>query len=80
MAKPLGRKRPKTHQRVAAALRYYRNEETWTHEKLVDKAGRLAIRLLAADQVFRERTGSGILSRSVRQALDQMVVRHDPTS
>ena len=78
MPRPLGKKKPKTYQRVAAALRYYRDEEKWPQKRLREKAGKLAIRLLAVDQVFHERTGARILSQNARDILSQVVILHRP--
>lgn len=78
MPHPRGKKRPKTYQRVAAALRYYRDEEKWSLERLQEKAGKQVIRLLAVDQVFHERTGKRILSQNARDILSQVVILHRP--
>lgn len=59
---------------MRAALRYYRAPQ-WAEypDRIVNKAGRLATRLLAANQVLKEIDGLVLLGPSVESALKQLV-------
>ena len=73
---PAARKAKTTTQRSADyrhnALRYYRQEQ-WTPERLVRKAGRMAIRLLAMNTVLKETDGLVLLAPSTESALQQLI-------
>lgn len=74
------RKRPLTADRVGQALRYYRSEQ-WDVPRLREKGGRLAIRLLALNQSLEEKTGgAGLLPKSMKRSLEQLVQLHRPKS
>jgi hypothetical protein len=55
-------------------MRYFRTS-LWAPEKLLDKAGRLATRLIALNTVFKEKTGVWMFSPSLESALKQMIYR-----
>jgi len=66
--------RPKryTSQLLSDARRYFRTG-VWTVETLVGKRRRMAVRLLAIEQVLTE-AGAGVLSVETRQALRALSV------
>jgi hypothetical protein len=57
---------------MRAAVKYY-SKEQWTPERLVRKAGRLATRIVAANQVLKETDGLVLLGPSVESALRQLI-------
>ncbi|OFW65586.1 MAG: hypothetical protein A2Y74_07000 [Actinobacteria bacterium RBG_13_63_9] len=62
-------------QHLRATIRYY-SLERWTPERLVDKAGRLAVRLVALNTVLRQKTGVWMLAPALLSALEQLMVRN----
>ena len=67
-----------TQKRVESALKYYRRKESWTADRLREKIGRLAIRMLAANQVFHEQAGESLLAESMKQSLHRVIQLHRP--
>lgn len=68
---------PKLHKRrreegVRSAIRYFRTPP-WTPEKLMDKAGRLAVRLIALNTVLKEKTGVRMIGPSLESALNTLI-------
>ena len=55
-------------------MRYFRTPP-WTPEKLIDKMGRLAVRLMAANAIVKEKAGIRVLSPSLESALNQLIHR-----
>lgn len=56
------------------ALRYFRGSQWTEHpERIVMKAGRMAIRLLAMNQVLKETDGLVLLAPSTESALQQLI-------
>jgi hypothetical protein len=59
---------------MGAALRYFRGPQWTEHpDRIVMKAGRIAIRLLAVNQVLKETEGSVLLAPSTESALEQLI-------
>ncbi len=68
----LHKRRRTDHMR--AAVRGYQ-KPPWTPEGLMDKMGRLAVRLIAANTVLKEKTGIRVLSLALESALNQLIYR-----
>ena len=64
------RRRRADHMR--SAVRSFR-KAPWTPEGLLDKIGRLAVRIVAAHTVILEKTGIRVLSPSLEAALQQLI-------
>jgi hypothetical protein len=59
---------------LRSAIRGYQ-KPPWTPEGLMDKMGRLAVRLIAANTVLKEKTGIRVLGPSLESALNQLIYR-----
>lgn len=63
--------------RLKSALHFYRKRE-FSGQELADKAGTLAIRLLAIDRVHKEEIGIPIYPPKLREALLRLVMVTEP--
>jgi hypothetical protein len=72
------KRRQSSEDRTYAALAYYRRD-IWTPRRLRDKAGRQAIRLLALNKAFHEKTGQEVLAKNTKRALAELIPRKPST-
>ena len=67
-AAPVASSRQYASQLISKARKYFADQGRWTPQRLVDKRRRLAIRLLALEEVMMEQ-GIGVMSAETRAAL-----------
>lgn len=65
------------HSRLKSALYFYRKRQ-WEEAEIADKAGSLAIRLLALDVTHKEQTGMILLAPKLRESLLRLVLLTEP--
>lgn len=58
---------------LSSSLRYYSNHDKWNQDRLVRKAVRIAVRLLAVHTVYRKETGQNLLTPSIVDGLSEFV-------
>ena len=65
------------HTRLKSALHFYRRRQ-FSDTELADKAGALALRLLALDAVYKEQTGRIIYPDKMREQLLRLALVTEP--